>query len=140
MSNAALESRPLNRPDTTILIVDDNTSGAQTMQMLLHLEGYNVLVASSGAEALSLFESHSPRVVLLDIGLPDTDGYTIARALRELHGGATAIIIALTGWGTSHDVALAMSAGFDYHFTKPVHFDQLAQALVEHLASSETPA
>jgi DNA-binding response OmpR family regulator len=120
---------PGNSDRLSILIVDDNTSGAQTLRMLLDLDGYEVSVASCGAEALRLFQEREPSVVLLDIGLPDMSGYDVARHIRELPGGDTVTIMAITGWGSERDRALAQESGCDLHITKPVNFDRLERLL-----------
>ena len=82
--------------------------------------GHNVRVAHGGEEALAVFRDHRPEVVLLDIGLPDIDGYEVARRLRNGEGAAGVLLVALTGWGQSEDRQRSKEAGFDRHLTKPV--------------------
>jgi DNA-binding response OmpR family regulator len=115
----------------SILLVDDNTAGAQTMSMLLGLEGYSVSIASTGEEAVRIFKETNPSIILLDIGLPDTTGYTVAQRIRAMQGATRPTIIALTGWGTDKDRALSRNAGCDLHLTKPVDFDELELLLNE---------
>lgn len=115
----------------SILLVDDNTAGAQTMSMLLSLEGYSVSIASTGEEAVRIFKETNPSFILLDIGLPDTDGYSVAQHVRAIQGDTRPTIIALTGWGTDKDRALSRKAGCDIHLTKPVDFDELERLLTE---------
>jgi DNA-binding response OmpR family regulator len=128
-TNTALALQPPQKQSTTVLIVDDNISGAQTLQMLLSLEGFEVLVAHSGEEGIRLYQTHHPHVVLLDIDLPDASGYSIARALREMTTTHALFIIAMTGWGEQHDITKALDSGCDYHLTKPINFDDLGNVI-----------
>jgi CheY-like chemotaxis protein len=86
-------------------------------------------VAHSGTAALSRAAELLPRVVFLDIGLPDMSGFDAALALRKIDGMAQAKIIALTGWGTDADKQRSSAAGFDLHLTKPVDFDHVRDVL-----------
>ena len=134
MTNAARTGteasiKPANSDRVSILIVDDNTSGAQTLRMLLDLDGYDVSVANCGQDAIRQFQETIPSIVLLDIGLPDMSGYDVARQIRATTGGEHVTIMAITGWGSERDQALAKEAGCDLHITKPVNFDRLEQLL-----------
>ena len=143
MTNAALSSISPHTLNTTVLLGDDHISGAQTLQMLLTLEGYDVLVASTGGEAIELFSKHNPAIVLLDISLPDTDGYSVASTLRKRENSRETIIIAVTGWGNDRDVQRAITAGFDYHFCKPLSVDELINVLIKlrrERAATKAPA
>ena len=112
-----------------ILIIDDNTSGAQTLSMLLDLDGYEVSIANCGKDALARFSEITPSIILLDIGLPDMSGYDVARQIRAMPEGRNVTIMAVTGWGSERDQELAQSAGCDLHITKPVNFDRLERLL-----------
>ncbi|MEO8166344.1 MAG: ATP-binding protein, partial [Betaproteobacteria bacterium] len=86
-----------------VLVVDDNEDAAESLAMLLRMEGYDVVVAYDGANAIDVARHHRPELIFLDIGLPRLDGYEVARRLRtmpELHG---TVIAALTGWGQPED-------------------------------------
>lgn len=120
---------PGNSDRVSILIVDDNTCGAQTLSMLLDLDGYEVSIANNGKDALARFPAIKPSVILLDIGLPDMSGYDVARGIRAMPEGEKVTIMAVTGWGSERDQALAQSAGCDLHLTKPVNFDRLERLL-----------
>jgi|LauGreDrversion4_2_1035121.scaffolds.fasta_scaffold09080_4 DNA-binding response OmpR family regulator len=120
---------PGNSDRVAILIVDDNTSGAQTLSMLLDLDGYAVSIANCGKDALERFLEVKPSIILLDIGLPDMSGYDVAREIRAMPEGQEVTIMAVTGWGSERDRALAQSAGCDLHLTKPVNFDRLERLL-----------
>ena len=116
-----------------ILIVDDNRDAADTMGMLLELGGHEVIVAHSGNQALELGRQRRPDVVILDIGMPDINGYEVARTARSEDWGRSALLIALTGWGQAEDKERARMAGFDRHLTKPVDPDLVEEILQGYL-------
>ncbi len=103
-----------------ILVVDDNVDAADSTAMLLSLDGFEAHSVHSAQAALEAVVSLKPDVVLLDIGLPEMDGYDVARRLRALSSGESPAIIALTGYGQPADRARAASAGFDEFLVKPV--------------------
>jgi PAS domain S-box-containing protein len=103
-----------------LLVVDDNEDAANTVAELLQMSGNEVAVASDGVSAVAKTAEFRPDVVLLDIGLPDINGYEVARRIRKLEGVRQPILIALTGWGQQQDKDAAAEAGFDHHWTKPV--------------------
>jgi len=103
-----------------VLVVDDNRDAADTLAELLRMLGNEVLVAHDGTGALACAPQFKPDVVLLDIGLPDLNGYEVARQLRHVAGMRQPRLIALTGWGQYEDKRRAADAGFDDHWTKPV--------------------
>jgi PAS domain S-box-containing protein len=112
-----------------ILLVDDNVDAVETMGALLEYSGYAVRVAYDGAGALAMAAQFVPQVALLDIGLPDMDGFALALAMRKIDGMVDALLIALTGWGSEQDRLRSTAAGFDLHLTKPIEFDTLLGAL-----------
>lgn len=112
-----------------ILLVDDNRDAADPLAMLLEFEGHRVLVAYSGQEALRQAEQQRFEVAILDIGLPDMDGYTLARRLRAMPQQSAVRLVAVTGYGTAEDKARAHDAGFDQHITKPIDCDLLLDEL-----------
>jgi CheY-like chemotaxis protein len=116
------------RAPRRVLVVEDNPDAAAMLRLLLQLGGHEVLVAGDGATALRIARSLRPEVVLCDIGLPDMDGYAVARALRAEHGPEP-FLVALTGFGQGEDQRKALEAGFDRHVTKPVEPEAL-EALV----------
>jgi CheY-like chemotaxis protein len=120
-----------------ILIADDNRDAADSMGMLLELGGHEVIVAHSGAEALAKGREHHPDVVILDIGMPDINGYEVARTARAEDWGKSALLMALTGWGHADDKERARSAGFDRHLTKPVDPDVVEEILKSYLAARQ---
>ncbi|HEY5800503.1 MAG TPA: response regulator [Burkholderiaceae bacterium] len=108
-----------------VLVVDDNRDAAELLGEIMQVYGHEVTLAYSGAEALALAESLQPDVAILDIGMPDMDGYETCRRLRSLPGLDRAMCIALTGYTQKEDRALALDAGFNHHLAKPVDFDKL---------------
>jgi DNA-binding response OmpR family regulator len=93
--------------------------------MLLRLAGHEVRTAHGGEAALTLASTFAPEIALLDIGMPDLNGYEVAKRLRRTDCGADLRLIALTGWGQDEDKRRARDAGFDHHLTKPVDPQQL---------------
>lgn len=122
--------RPSSLGGTRILLVDDNDDVRDTLCMMLEANGCVVYAASNGPRALELMEQHRPEVALVDIGMPDMDGYEVARRLRAREDGAQLRLLALTGFGTEGTSRAIAAAGFDAHLTKPVRNDDLLAALV----------
>jgi len=112
-----------------ILIADDNRDAAESLAVLMRLEGHDVTLAHTGREALACFEAVLPEVAVLDIGMPDLDGYEVARRVRQHSLGSAVTLIAVTGWGQDTDIAHALRAGFNHHFTKPVEPEKLCRLL-----------
>jgi PAS domain S-box-containing protein len=112
-----------------VLVVDDNEDAAETLAMTLELHGCDVKTAATAARALDMLPGFAPAVALLDIGLPDMNGYELARRVRALPLGAGITLIATTGWGQQKDRERAFAAGFDHHLTKPIDFDLLRSFL-----------
>ncbi len=108
-----------------VLVVDDNPDCADSMAELLRLRGFDTDIARDGAAAVARFRHYRPDIVLLDIGLPDMDGYAVARRIRELPDGGYATLIAVTGYGQAKDRSNSQAAGFDQHMVKPVDFAKL---------------
>jgi PAS domain S-box-containing protein len=109
-----------------VLIADDNRDAAESLAMLLRMQGHDVAVVHDGREALTAFDRFQPEVALLDIGMPEVNGYEVARIVRQGTLGRAVTLIAVTGWGQDGDKAEALAAGFNHHFTKPIEPDQLS--------------
>jgi signal transduction histidine kinase len=107
-----------------ILVVDDNRDAAESLAMLLRLDGHEVMVAHDGPRAVELARSERPAIMLLDIGLPGMDGYEVCRQVRQDDLDVTQII-AMTGYGQERDKQRARDAGFDAHTVKPVDIAEL---------------
>ena len=114
---------------TRILLVDDNDDAAQSLALVLRLEGHTVQTAADGEQALGLLDEFIPQAAILDIGLPGMNGYQLAAALRADARTRAAVLIALTGYGRDPDRKRALEAGFDDHLVKPVEFDVLLARL-----------
>ncbi len=112
-----------------VLVVDDNADAANTLALLLSLAGHETLVAFSGAEALERVVAFRPDVALLDIGIPDINGYELARRFRAGRELQSVRLVALTGYGQLEDRQRALAAGFDDHLVKPVSLSALQSAL-----------
>jgi CheY-like chemotaxis protein len=116
-----------------ILIVDDHVDAADVLAVFLKNRGYETAIASDGEGALTTARAFRPDAIVLDIGLPDIDGFEVARRLRADERTAGALLIALTGWGQESDRRHALQAGFDHHLTKPAAPPALARVLDESL-------
>lgn len=115
---------PLN-----ILVVDDNIPSAQTIGWMLELIGHKPVIAHDADSAIGLVTQSRPDVVILDIGLPDMNGYDLCRTLRKDHSMDRTVFIAQTGWGQEKDRIAAFEAGFDHHLVKPVSLSQFTEIL-----------
>ncbi len=114
-----------------VLVVDDNRDAADSLALLLEHQGYDVRAAYSAPEALQQARAFDPELMLLDIGLPQMDGYEVARRLRASGANGRMRLIALTGYGQAEDRKRALASGFDAHITKPASPDQLERLLRE---------
>jgi CheY-like chemotaxis protein len=112
-------------------VVDDNVDTAVGMTRLLELQGHEVHTAYNGAEALRVAREQSPEFVLLDIGLPEMDGYEVARRLRQEEGCQHTVIVAVSGYGREEDHDNGSRTAFDHHLLKPVDRDALLTILSE---------
>jgi CheY-like chemotaxis protein len=125
------ESATAGNGELKILVADDNRDAADSMTMILKLNGHEVSVAYSGEEALRIARETSPAVMILDIGMPGLSGYEVAAAVRREPWGAQILLLAVTGWGQAGDKDRARAAGFDHHLTKPVDLDQVERLMLE---------
>jgi CheY-like chemotaxis protein len=120
-----------------ILIADDNYDSATSLSILLNHAGYEVRTAGDGIQALETAEQFRPDIVLLDIGMPQLNGYDVARRLRNQPWGQRVLLIAITGWGGADHRQQTTEAGFDHHLTKPVDPASLTRLLALKLSQSE---
>jgi PAS domain S-box-containing protein len=121
--------KPSAPRSSRILVVDDNVDTAKGMARLLKLLGHEVWTAYNGNEAMKIAREREPDFVLLDIGLPEMDGYEVARRLRQEEGGRKAVIVAVSGYGQEEDLARGRVVGFDHHLVKPIDHDALLMIL-----------
>lgn len=134
-----LETRKPSRPevpamaekDMRVLVVEDNRDSAESLRRLLEMCGYTVTVAHNAMDALESAKRVRPEVILCDIGLPDTDGFTLAEAFRENPATAASRLIAVTAYGKDVDRERSRKVGFDLHLVKPVNPGELLKLLEE---------
>jgi CheY-like chemotaxis protein len=112
-----------------ILIVEDNVDSAKSLGELLEIWGHDIFIAYDGPTAIEEAGKYHPDVILLDIGLPGMNGYQVTQELRQKNDLATALIIAVTGYGQTEDKERSKQAGIDYHITKPIDFGTLEELL-----------
>jgi CheY-like chemotaxis protein len=120
-----------------ILVVDDLADAALSLALLCELYGADAKAASDGREALKIAAEFRPDVVLMDISMPNMDGYEAARRLRAQAWGEKPVLIALTGWGRPADIDDARAAGFDGHLLKPVEAEALIELITRLRGSAE---
>jgi CheY-like chemotaxis protein len=120
---------PSSLPSRRVLVVDDNLDAAESLAMLLKVEGHETRTAHDGPSALEAAEAFRPEVVFLDIGLPRMDGYEVARRLRAQPSSAGMVLVALTGYGQEEDRRRTEEAGFDAHLVKPADPEMVQQLL-----------
>jgi signal transduction histidine kinase/CheY-like chemotaxis protein len=112
-----------------LLLVDDNRDALHALGVLLGLDGHEVTTADSGREAIRLMSEKRPDVAIIDLGMPEMDGFEVARTVREQPALDNILLVALTGYASESDKSLALAAGFDYHLTKPLSMDKLQYIL-----------
>lgn len=122
-----LSSAPV-RP-LSILIVDDNVDAASTLSALLSASGHQVFIANHPHDAIACAHVESFDALILDLGLPDMNGFDLAKRLRAIPNTRAALYVALSGYGQTQDRVLTAEAGFDHHLVKPVSFEQLVAVL-----------
>jgi CheY-like chemotaxis protein/nitrogen-specific signal transduction histidine kinase len=115
-----------------ILLADDNRDAAESLAIILRLEGHEVDLAHDGQAALRAYAERRFDVALLDIGMPETNGLDVARRIRATPDGRDVLLIAITGWAQDADKEQSRAAGFDHHLTKPIE----PEALLGLLAGS----
>jgi signal transduction histidine kinase/ActR/RegA family two-component response regulator len=136
-SPGALAAPPAEAPAArpvgiSVLVVDDNRDAADSMALLLQQRGCEVRVAYGALAGLELLQHFQPALVLLDIGMPEVDGYEACRRIRLAHGDGV-FVAALTGWGQDSDRSLTAAAGFDTHLTKPVDLERVEKVIAQAL-------
>jgi PAS domain S-box-containing protein len=124
-------------PASRVLVVDDNIDAADSLGMLLRMQGQDVTVLYDAPSALAHAEANPPSVAFLDLGMPKMDGYELARRFRESPKLQNALLIAVTGWGQPEDRQRTHKAGFNLHVVKPVELDALRKVLSEHACARE---
>jgi two-component system OmpR family response regulator len=121
-----------------VLLVDDNADSSEPLSLLLQSKGFDTRIATDGEAALGIADEFLPDCVVLDLGLPDMDGYEVARRLRARPTGADLVLVALTGWAGQDVRNRAADAGFDYHLVKPVNWEEFERIVVSVARTSAT--
>jgi two-component system, chemotaxis family, CheB/CheR fusion protein len=121
--------RPRLRQGAKVVVVEDNADSRDLLCELLAQEGFECATAESGSAALEIIDRIRPAIAILDVGLPEMDGFELARRLRSKREHADMFLIALTGYGQASDRARGREAGFDEHLVKPVNIDELLSLL-----------
>jgi CheY-like chemotaxis protein len=121
-------ARPLDAV-LRVLIVDDNEDAATALELLLEEAGHSVRAAHTGPAGLAAALEFLPDVMLLDIGLPELDGFEVAKRIRQQAALHNIVLVAMTGYGLEKERQRSQEAGFDHHLVKPVDFGTLEQIL-----------
>jgi CheY-like chemotaxis protein len=115
-----------------VLVVDDYPDAAELLTDALVATGYDVLTATDGLRAIELAQEHAPAAAFVDIGMPNMDGYEVARRFRALSPfGPEMFLVALTGHSSDADKRRALQAGFDMHLVKPINLREIASVLAQ---------
>jgi CheY-like chemotaxis protein len=125
------EQGSLSSAPQRILVAEDNADLAESVAMLLRIEGHEVRIAHDGPSALELADEFGPNTAVLDIGLPGLNGYELARKLRARQDGRGLLLIAVTGYGQPEDHVRSREAGFDVHLVKPLDPHTLGEAIAK---------
>ncbi len=137
-----LRGAPVDEPSATsrlkVLVVEDNRDSAEVLATIVELWGHEVRTAFDAPAALHVLDGWRPDVIVSDLGLPQMDGFELARRLREPNARCGAVLIALSGYGRDEDKRAARDAGFDHHLVKPPDLNELAD-LLEQIAAELVP-
>jgi CheY-like chemotaxis protein len=128
-SPPARRATPVTTSRRRILVVDDSSDSAESLSLLLSIMGHEVFTALSGSSALLAVREHRPELVLLDVSMPDMDGYEVARRVRQDEALRGVRLVALTGWADAEDRRRSQEAGFDVHLVKPTDREALESLL-----------
>ncbi|MDN3921093.1 response regulator [Roseateles violae] len=118
----------MSKEEVRVVVVDDVPDSAETLAMVLEMDGYTVRTASSGVQALSLIEEFQPLCVLMDIHMPGVSGHELSQRLRQRYGDDI-VLIAVTGWGGAEERVSESFARFDHYLRKPVDRELLRKLL-----------
>jgi len=114
-----------------VLVVDDNVDAAQSLAQLLEAYGHDVRTAHTGPTAVAAAGDYNADVLLLDIGLPELDGYEVAKRIRQLPTHNNTVLVAMTGYGNEADREQSRAAGFNHHLVKPADFGKVLEILAQ---------
>ena len=122
-----------------ILYVEDNHANRELVKRILEIEGYDVLEAADGMIGLEMAKKHKPDLILMDINLPEMDGYAVTQRLRQMEGLHHTPIIALTANVMRGDREKSLNAGCDGYIRKPINIDQLPEQVAHFLEMKRAP-
>jgi two-component system cell cycle response regulator DivK len=120
-------------PDKTVLLVEDDFMNMRLVQHVLEAEGYNVVGATSGWEALNQIKNSLPDLILMDIQLPDIDGMTLVRIIRANEAARETVILALTAFAMKGDREKIMKTGCNGYIAKPINVEQFLSTVRRYL-------
>jgi CheY-like chemotaxis protein len=123
--SSAVKQEQICTSHLRILVIDDNEDAALLLSSYLSLLGHEVVTVNNGNDALGAFKRGDFQLVVTDIGMPKMDGLETARRIRQLPGGNSAYLVALSGWGSAEDKSRSREAGIDLHLVKPAEQLQL---------------
>ena len=118
-----------------ILVADDNSDAASSLGMLLEMMGHEVCIVHNGVEAVAKASTFGPDIILLDLGMPQLNGYEACARIRAQPSPKKTLIVALTGWTQDDKKQRSQQAGFDFHLIKPVELPALEKLLREYPAN-----
>jgi CheY-like chemotaxis protein len=128
-----LPAGPVPTAKRSVLVVDDNADAASLLSCMLRSSGHDVATVNDGRSAIATAMAKRPDLILLDIGLPDLDGYEVVRRLRlEVQFGST-LIVAVSGYSQEHDRQRALTSGFDEYLVKPVSPERILDLTLQPL-------
>ena len=133
-ASAPVPQAQAGRAGVRVLVVDDNVDVAELLSEALQIEGFQTAVAYDARMALERWPSFLPHAAVLDVGLPQLDGYQLAQSVRARHGRKP-VLIAATGYGQDTDRLRAVGAGFDCHFVKPVSIEDIVTVLDQRVVT-----
>jgi chemotaxis methyl-accepting protein methylase/signal transduction histidine kinase/chemotaxis response regulator CheB len=130
--------KPALRKPIKIVLVEDNDDSRRMLETVLQLDGHDVTVCRDGEEGLAAIRAHRPQLAIVDVGLPNLDGYELARRARASHTGQNVYLVALTGYGQEEDRRKVLQAGFDEHLVKPLKIGELERILARLAVKPQT--
>lgn len=136
-SSSSKDKKSRKHGSCRVLVVDDNVDAAESLAMLLRIQGHEVFQANNGMDAIAVATAANPHITFLDIGLPDINGYEVCQRLRRNEAFSDMMIVALTGWGAERDKENALAAGFTRHVVKPVSIELLTSILESYSRQNE---
>lgn len=123
-----------------VIVIDDNKDAAASLSILLKDQGHSVRVGHTGTDGLELAAAESVDLCLVDIGLPDMDGYQVIEQLKNHPHTATSVFVAISGYGQENDLEKSRSAGFDHHLVKPVKIADMSKLIARYMSAGRLPA